>query len=696
MKQNDFCHLFALVIALVLAAVGQFYWIQAADPQTFIIGGCYYSGAVVLWGWTVGPWFKDTSAEFTPNIPKEKILFSLIMVVALFMRVHRLDIFPPGLFVDEGYEGYSALRILHEGWKPFYLEDVFHAYSLVLYMLAGWFLVFGATALTLKLFFVFISLLGLVFVYWTFRQLSGPHTALIALFVLAVMRWHIHFSRNAFPTIQVPFYMFGTFSFLLWGARCNKRWPFIVAAIFFAGGFYTYQAYKVFPLLLVFCAVYEFLVHRKTFLSNGKNILWFAGLSVLLLLPMGYDMTINNHWGTREATQSILPIIKDANSLSPLFRELGDTTMMFNRQGDNDPRHNLPGHRMLDDISGVMFILGLVFSFLRVFRREYFYALVGFFAMFLPCILSNDGAHANRMLGITPFIAFIIAAPLSALWNRVVSWGGKFKEKIIGVLLSFVLVLMAFQNFNTYFRLQGSNLDCWRSYCVIGPALGEAVREQGSGYDSFVADGYDYQRDYALKFYDYSNLALLHPFNSPDSLVPLSTPANHGLFFGLESSRRDVVETLQALYPQGKLMWETDPSGSPFLCFFDVPAAVWVRSKGLKGRFNGKPVVLLNDFPQGLPAGPGRAVFSGSLFVSEQGSYHLVYHGTGRVQWKVRGQPVRGWVEMEKGYFPIKIVWDESAGKASLNLEVVGDNGISIPLDADHVTPLEVPRQGIN
>jgi len=687
-KANNFYRFFALVTALVLAAVGQFYWIQAANPKTLNIGSCYYLAAVFLWVWTLGLWFKDKSAEFMV-FSQEKLLFSLIMAIALFMRVYQLDALPPGLFVDQGYEGYGALRVLHEGWRPFYLEG-FDNYALVIYMLAAWFWFFGATALTLKLFFVVISLFGLVFIYWTFRQLSGPRIALMTLFVLAVMRWHINFSRNAFPSIQVPFYMFGTLAFLLWGSRRNKRWPFIVAAFFFSGGFYTYQAYKVFPLLLASYAVYEFVFYRKTFLTNRKNILWFMGLSALFLLPMVYDMAANNHWGDRETTVSILPELKDTHNFKPFFKVLGDTVMMFNRQGDNDPRHNLPGHRMLDDVSGVFLVLGLFSSILKVFRREWFYALAGFFIMSLPCILSNDGAHANRMLGITPFIALIIAASFSALWGRAVTWGGRLGEKIFIFFFGILLVVITVQNFYIYFYQQGSNLDCWRSYCVIGPALGEAVKEQGSGYDSFVDDGFNYQSDYGLKFYDYSNLSQLHPFSIPDSLVPLSTPANHGLFFGLASWSGGIVKTLQTLYPQGKLMWETDPSGSPFLCFFDIPPAVWARSKGLKAQFDRKPTVVLNDFPEGLPTGPSRAVFSGSLFVSEQGRYRLVNRGTGTVHWQVRGRPVQGWVEMKKGFIPIKITWNEPVGIPLLNLEVIGDNGIHVPLDSDHVTPLEV------
>ncbi len=116
----------------------------------------------------------------------------------------------------------AALRILHEGWHPFYVEDVFHAYSLALFQLAFWFKLFGATEVSLKLFYAFLGLLGFPLIYWTFRQLAGTRVALLSLFILAVMRWNINFSRNGFPTVQMSLYMFGTIAFLIHAIHGNK------------------------------------------------------------------------------------------------------------------------------------------------------------------------------------------------------------------------------------------------------------------------------------------------------------------------------------------------------------------------------------------------------------------------------------------------------------------------------------------
>src|SRR5262249_26358467 len=131
----DFYRLLAILAGLFLAALGQFYWVQMSRPATLPIGALYYLGAVVLFAGALGPWLKEGPAESAWVLSKEKPLFWSIMALAFFLRVYQLNSLPAGLFIDQGYEGYSGLRILHEGWHPFYVEDIYHNYALVLYQI---------------------------------------------------------------------------------------------------------------------------------------------------------------------------------------------------------------------------------------------------------------------------------------------------------------------------------------------------------------------------------------------------------------------------------------------------------------------------------------------------------------------------------------------------------------------------------
>jgi hypothetical protein len=277
---------------------------------------------------------------------------------------------------------------------------------------------------TFYLFFSVMSLVTLPLVYWTFREIAGPRLALVGLALLAVMRWNINFARNGFPTNQVPLYTFGTLAFLLYGIRTGKRWAFYVAATLFAMGLYTYQAYKIVPFLVLLFALYEFVTNRKAVLSKWKSILGFCALFLVLAAPY-IEHTYRGGLGSREASLSILARVQQSGSWQPLVDNITRTAVMFHWRGDGNGRHNLQDHRMLDDVTGVLFFIGLILALFTLWRKSSFYGLLGFLVMCVPCLLSIDPAHANRMLGITPFLALLAAMPLALLWGlvRPDAWG---------------------------------------------------------------------------------------------------------------------------------------------------------------------------------------------------------------------------------------------------------------------------------
>ncbi|HVM33088.1 MAG TPA: PA14 domain-containing protein, partial [bacterium] len=307
----------------------------------------------------------------------------------------------------------------------------------------------------------------------------------------------------------------------------------------------------------------------------------------------------------------------------------------------------------------------------------------------IPCIFSIDAAHANRMLGMTPFIAFLIAAPLSALWGLAQAWAGKAGERAYGVVLALVLLAMTAQNYDVYFNGQGKSYSCWSEYSITESSLGKAIGQKGPGYASFVSPRYF--NHYSVNFYAYKCLPELKPFKLPDSLVPVWVPADHGLFYGFDAGRTGILEALQYLYPQGKVTSELDPAGRPFLYFFEVPAPVWAACKGVKAQLGTGPVTELNAFPRGIPAGSARMVFSASLLVGVKDKYRLVNQGGGTLRWQAPGVTPSGTAELTVGYLPLRLVWVKPAGLTDFKAELVGDSGIHIPLNADNLTILTPP-----
>ncbi len=732
---------FGVLAALVLAGVGQWYWSQAGDASTFPKGTWFFLAAIILFIAGFWPWYREGLKKVSLDLKWEMVFLWLIAITAIFMRVYQIATVPSGLFIDQGFEGLAALRILNESWHPFYVEDVFHAYSLALNQLALWFKLFGAGEVSLKLFYVFLSLIGFPLVYWTFRQLAGPRMALLSLFVLAVMRWNINFSRNGFPTVQMPLYMFGTIAFLIYaihGSKLSKKWPFyamafgagtffilgvfpfvffsyfawvremhlqfailtvfstlvplaylvylvkssknrepllaiLIAVGFFAAGAYTYQAYKVFPLLILLYGLYEVISNFKLVRTFWKEISLFAVLSIVFCLPVIFNPNSREHELMVQGVKQFLQVV-------------GRTAIMFNRQGDPNARHNLQDYRMLDDISGALFVLGIVYSLFRVRRRKYFYTVVGFLVMSLPCILSVDAAHANRLFALTPFIAFFVAVPLSAVWARAQNLWGKKGEWVFLILLAPFLLMMTTQNFDVYFNKQAKSFAGWHEYAPQQTMVGRIIQKNGGSYNYYVSP--DYYNYYTIDFLGYFYQKQTFPLLLPDSIISHSADNSRGLYFAMEEGKTGFIPMLQYFYPGGHDEYMVDPAGNTVEYFYKVPAEEVAKVRGLRAHFDrevgGKTEQQLNQFPLGLPQGPYHATLTGHLYVDVAGNYQWVVKADFPATFKVgRTHSSAPFQTLIKGYYPVKVDVDVPKGIVpNLQIEQVNERGVPTLLDA--------------
>jgi hypothetical protein len=683
-----------LGLSLALAAKGQSLWLQQSQPQTIVTGWYFFGPAILLFLIALKPWKREglKNLEMTRNT--ELFFLGAVFLVAAFFRIHRLGEIPPGIFFDQGFMGYAALKILHENFRPFFTDEVFRNPPLLLYQLAAWLIFFKASSFGFYLFFAFLSLVSLGLIYWTFRQLAGPRMALLALYILAVMRWHINFSRNGFPTIQVPLYMFGTTAFLLYGLRTGKRWSFYAAAVFFGLGLYTYQAYKIFPFLLVILGLYEWFTNRQAIVKNAKSLVGFSVLFFLLISPLLYQMTTSKSLGWREDNYNIISDIKEAHSLAPLKRMIFKTSRMFNREGDLNERHNYPNYRMLDDITAGLFVLGLFYALSRIVRRKYFFAAVGFLVMCLPCLLSQDPAHANRMLGTTPFIALLAAAPLAAIWGRLRgAWGAKAEIFFVLVLLE-PLFLMANQNYKTYFELQASNnslwtTEVWAGYSVPETRIGEMIKAEGEKYDYFLTPRFENYP--TIQFLGYFQKDKVKKMENPADLAPFKVAAGQAACYVLLKEHGGMVSLLRELYPGGKLEEARDSKGNPIVDFYKVSAEDIQAAKGLTGTLNGKPAHFA-DFPKDLPAGPYHATLKGSVFIAATGDYRFESQVHGSVRMTIGGHPVAPATRLNlaRGFYSIEVEINAHSGPVEANFLLVGKGGQAQILGPANLTSLKL------
>jgi hypothetical protein len=79
---------------------------------------------------------------------------------------------------------------------------------------------------------------------------------------------------------------------------------------------------------------------------------------------------------------------------------------------------NFRDHRVLDDITGIFYVLGFFYALRRIKEKTFFIVLAGLTIMSLPGVFSAAGDNLGRILGMTPFIACICALFIVALLNE--------------------------------------------------------------------------------------------------------------------------------------------------------------------------------------------------------------------------------------------------------------------------------------
>ena len=648
------------ILSFVLAGIGQSYLRQDWEGSSLVPGCWYFFFAAILFVVSFWPWFRERLKGVPLSLKTEMIILVSILTLALFLRVYHITSMPQGLFTDQGFVGYSALRIIHEGWRPFYIPEIYlMAYSFTIYQLAFWFKVFGESETSLKIFYVFLSMVGLPLIYWTFRQLAGVRVALLTLFILAIMRWHIIFSRNAFPTIQVPLYVFGTLAFLIYGINNGKKWAFFLAGLFFSLGFYTYQGFKIAPLLLLVYAIYEVCTNWEKIKKNRLNITGFLVLSLLITSPILHDMISTKSLGSRESELSIISKIQQEHSIKPFLEVLTKTALMFNRHGDRMPRHNLQDYQMLDDVSAVLFILGLAYGIVHIKRRKYFYAVIGFFVTSLLCILTTDPAHANRLLALTPFLAFLIATPIVVVWGWLLRfWGSKVEWLFILFLTPFLWVMVS-ENFDIYFNKQANSDTSWWEYDARETDVGRKINQYGDTYEYYLSP--DLTSEQTISFLGYKQLSHIHNMAFPEALVSHLSDSSRGIYFAIDGDRPEIVEMLKSLYPEAIDEPLLDLKENKALYFLEISPDQLKKVLGLKAVFdrsvNGVQAMQITNFPDGLPVGPYRVTLTGNLFVDQTEDYRWSFSGTVLPRLWIGHRLISSAIyqHLDKGYHPIQI-----------------------------------------
>jgi streptogramin lyase/4-amino-4-deoxy-L-arabinose transferase-like glycosyltransferase len=495
-------------------------------------------------------------------------LLLLVAATAAGVRLVWLDSLPFGLWYDEAEYGLQAQRILnHPGFRPVF-EGAINGPAHYLYLVAGAFDWFGVSAASLRLVNVGFGVATVVAGYLVGCELFGRRMGLVLAALLAGSSWLITLSRlGMHSTSTTPFFTLITLAFVLRALRTGRIGEFALGGVWLGLGLCFYTSFRLFVPPVAFFLLYAAAVSWRQTHAAPPARFWIGvgamGLTALLvILPLIWfaNRQPDIFWSRVQDT-FVFTGKSEAERLPVLLENVRRHLLMFNWRGDPNGRHNLPGAPMLDPITAVLFVLGLLYSLYRA--RDPRYALLPVWLGFtlLGGILSLDfeapqSLRSNGALGVAYILAVVPLAVLAQAW-RV--GGGRYYPNFVWWPVAGLLVMVWVANLQTYFVRQANDFAVWAAHSAAETLTADLLRSLDENTDAYVTSFY----------HGHPTLRFLLPTSRPYTTLattdqlPLDFAPDRGALLVMHPESNALYAAAKDLYPNASFEEVMPPMPGP-------------------------------------------------------------------------------------------------------------------------------------
>ena len=606
-------------------------------------------------------------------------LLFVALGLGIAFRLYLLSSQPFGIWFDEAQNGIIADRLLHDSdYRPVFITEYTgtNRPALPVYVFAAGVKLIGREILALRAVSTLAGVLTLVPLFFLARELFGLRVAALATFFLAVMRWHLNFSRLAMEPIWGPFFAVSAIFFLVRGVRGGRWYNFAASGLLLGLGLHFYWAFLLIPILFALYTAHSFLMRqsaRLVPLAVGAALVALFGF--LAYWPVAvYGVQHPDQYTARSKQVSITRDKDLGETIEAVVRTTRLHVLMFNSTGDHNGRHNLSGAPMLDKFTGIFFVLGLGMSLARLRQPRYFLLVAWVVVLLQPAIwsLEFEAPQALRAILVTPAVAILAALPLGALWamaarrgraeperdqssggDRWSSWRwGRPRPKhwryllqgVVALAMLFFLAQTAYHNYNTYFNVQLRNPRSWMEFSGDITTVAKEMERLGPDYRILVSSLFSGP---ALEFV-YPPAANLGQFGlDPPRDLRLGESRPTAIF--LDLTKEPYFHWLRSLYPDAEFREVKPPGVGQRTVVYEVlltPEDI-DRQRGIEAIYRSQEGSVLErrepaidfDWTSSPPVPlPFEARWSGILKVSAYGTHQLVVEAPGRLELRLDGE----------------------------------------------------------
>jgi 4-amino-4-deoxy-L-arabinose transferase-like glycosyltransferase len=385
-------------------------------------------------------------ANSSPAAPRWLVPVALLLITALaaFLRFWRLDTIPPGFHYDEAYEALEAWRVMiRPDYRPIFFAGNFGVEPMFIYLTAVAFRLFGPSPEVMRAVGATVGTLTIPALYLLAAEFVSndrriyPAMPLLAAACLAIMRWHITFSRMGIEPVLVPLFLV----IMLWAfwraMRTGRLWAWAVMGLAAGLSMYTYPGGRLVPVLAALLGIMVIVQVVAAHMRRGRvakeqaakpvqidgrivGLLLAGGVALIVFAPLALNWVRHpDQLLLRSSQIAVGPGGSAAGTpagtpLQNFVAALG----MFSLRGDADPRSNVPGMPVLDVLMTIPFVIGV---FLFAWRWRHPVSISWWLAaavMLAPTVFSEYAPHFRRALGLAPLVALAAGLGLAVILGR--------------------------------------------------------------------------------------------------------------------------------------------------------------------------------------------------------------------------------------------------------------------------------------
>jgi 4-amino-4-deoxy-L-arabinose transferase-like glycosyltransferase len=347
----------------------------------------------------------------------QKVVFGLIIGVAIVLRFYVLDKVPAGIHADEASQGFNAFSLLKTG------KDMYGQSFPILFRANGSYqppiytyltiipTIFLGNSITTARLVSALSGVGLVMLTYFFMRRKSIILGLIAAGIVAISPWAINFSRLAVEAnLGVLFFAVGVFLLI---KSIEKISFFPWACLILGLSTHAYYSERITSILIL---VFMLVIYRKIFLKTKKQTVLGLGIFAITLLPHVYILF------TGALTKRLSQVGYLGDSSQNILKEFANHFIMYLSPNNLffDPGSSLgrttPDLGVFYPWMVIPFLAGLGYMFKN--RQNNFIRTVWALVVItpIPAALTGDLFYPLRTLDYLWIIALIISFGCWQLW----------------------------------------------------------------------------------------------------------------------------------------------------------------------------------------------------------------------------------------------------------------------------------------